>query len=134
MDLWKEKDTNARLILMTTINSKEQQAFVNCRSANAIWTKLAAQHMQNASASTHVLQSLQRQHKQLQATNFLSLLICGKSCHCYRRHSPASRRPRPTYESVANHDKDCFDTTTKLSQFHDCLGQPGSNRKKPSYN
>lgn len=42
---------------MTTINSKEQQAFVNCRSANAIWTKLAAQHMQNASASTHVLQA-----------------------------------------------------------------------------
>lgn len=42
---------------MTTINSKEQQAFVNCKSANAIWTKLAAQHMKNASASTHVLQA-----------------------------------------------------------------------------
>lgn len=42
---------------MTTINSKEQQAFVICKSANAIWTKLAAQHMQNASASTHVLQA-----------------------------------------------------------------------------
>ena len=57
ISLWKKKDTNARLILMTTISPKEQQAFVNCRSAFAIWTKLAAQHMQNASASTHVLQA-----------------------------------------------------------------------------
>lgn len=57
INLWKKKDTNARLILMSTISPKEQQAFVNCRSAFAIWTKLAAQHMQNASASTHVLQA-----------------------------------------------------------------------------
>ena len=57
INLWKKKDTQARLILMTTISPREQQAFVNCRSAFAIWTKLAAQHMQNASASTHVLQA-----------------------------------------------------------------------------
>lgn len=57
ISLWKKKDTNARQILMITISQKKQQAFVNCRSAFAIWTKLAAQYMQNASASTHVLQA-----------------------------------------------------------------------------
>jgi hypothetical protein len=41
---------------MTTISPKEQQAFVNCKTANSIWVKLAAQYLQNASASTHVLQ------------------------------------------------------------------------------
>jgi hypothetical protein len=42
---------------MMTISSKEQQAFVNCKTANSIWVKLAAQYLQNASASTHVLQA-----------------------------------------------------------------------------
>jgi hypothetical protein len=42
---------------MTTISPKEQQAFVNCKTANSIWVKLAAQYLQNASASTHVLQA-----------------------------------------------------------------------------
>ena len=42
---------------MMTISSKEQQAFVNCKTANSIWVKLTAQYLQNASASTHVLQA-----------------------------------------------------------------------------
>ncbi|KZS02323.1 Uncharacterized protein APZ42_000685, partial [Daphnia magna] len=54
---WKKQDTDARVILMTTISPKEQQAFVNCKTANSIWVKLAAQYLQNASASTHVLQA-----------------------------------------------------------------------------
>jgi kynurenine formamidase len=51
---WKKKDTDARVILMSTITPKEQQAFANCKTAYAIWTKLAAQYFQNASANTHV--------------------------------------------------------------------------------
>lgn len=54
---WKKCDTTARVILMATITPKEQQAFVNCKSAFAIWEKLTAQYLQNASASTHVLQA-----------------------------------------------------------------------------
>ena len=30
---------------------------MNCKTANSIWVKLAAQYLQNASASTHVLQA-----------------------------------------------------------------------------
>lgn len=51
----KKQDTDAKVIFMSTITPKEQRVFVNCKTAFAIWTKLAAQYLQNASANTHVL-------------------------------------------------------------------------------
>ena len=69
---WKKQDTDAKVILMSTITPKEQQAFVNCKTAFAIWTKLAAQYLQNASANTHVLQARFFHYQYVKGNNMMS--------------------------------------------------------------
>lgn len=68
----KKQDTDAKVIFMSTITPKEQRAFVNCKTAFAIWTKLAAEYLQNASANTHVLHARFFHYQYVKGNNMMS--------------------------------------------------------------
>ena len=53
---WKKKDVDARNFLFATIDNAQQRALVNCKTSLDMWTRLSAQHLQNAADNIHVLQ------------------------------------------------------------------------------
>ena len=53
---WQRRDVLARNYLIATIETLQQRALVNCRTANEMWVRLSTQHLQNAVENQHVLQ------------------------------------------------------------------------------
>ncbi len=53
---WMRRDVLARNYLVATIEPQQQRTLINCRTAFEMWTRLSAQHLQNAAENQHVLQ------------------------------------------------------------------------------
>ncbi|XP_045022796.1 uncharacterized protein LOC123466640 [Daphnia magna] len=53
---WMGRDIIARNYLVRTIEHQQQRTLINCRTAHEMWTRISAQHLQNAAENQHVLQ------------------------------------------------------------------------------
>ncbi|XP_046452751.1 uncharacterized protein LOC124200525 [Daphnia pulex] len=53
---WARRDILARNYLIATIEHQQQRTLINCHTAHEMWTRLSAQHLQDAAENQHVLQ------------------------------------------------------------------------------
>lgn len=55
IQIWKQKDVNARLSIYSAINSDQQLTLHGCQTASEMWTKIMTEYAEVAIENKHLL-------------------------------------------------------------------------------